>query len=154
MRRLPSIPHDSSLPHPAQHTALSSFLLYVVLFSPAFSSEFHLGQGRSYSSMNSIQSAVSAIASVQGQPAEQHPLVSRFLKGVFLERPSLSRCRTTWDPDLIFRHLQKLGPNNALSPIQLSRKLVIIMLLTSGQRGEALHLLDIRNMYVSASRVT
>ncbi|MPC86311.1 hypothetical protein E2C01_081134 [Portunus trituberculatus] len=56
--------------------------------------------------MNSIQSAVSAIALVQGQPAGQHPLVSRFFKGVFLERLSLSRwCRTTWDPDLILpRH--------------------------------------------------
>ncbi|XP_045104755.1 uncharacterized protein LOC123500144 isoform X2 [Portunus trituberculatus] len=117
-------------------------------------SEFRMGQGRSYSSMNSIRSAISAIASVQHQPAGQHPLVSRFFKGVFLERPSLSQCRTTWDPDLIFRHLQKLGPNNALSPIQLSRKLVILMLLTSGQRGQALHLLDIRNMCVSASRVT
>ena len=117
-------------------------------------SEFRKGQGRSYSSMNTIRSALSAIASVQGQPAGQHLLVIRFLKGVFLERPSLSRCRATWDPDLIFRHLRELGSNTSLSTIQLSRKLVILMLLTSGQRGQTLHLLDIRNMCVSASRVT
>ena len=55
--------------------------------------------------MNSNRSAISAIASVQGQPVGQHLLVSRFLKGVFQERPSLSRCRTTWAPDLIFRLL-------------------------------------------------
>lgn len=77
----------------------------------------------------------------------------RFLKAVFQLRPSLSRSRITWDPDLILGYIEKLGPNHSLSIIQLSSKLVMLMLLVSGQRGQTLHVLDIRNMSVSPSRV-
>lgn len=110
--------------------------------------------GRSYSSMNTIRSAVSAIANIDNMPAGRHPLVCRFLKAVFQVRPTLSRSRITWDPDLILTYIESLGPNDALSTIQLSRKLVMLMLLVSGQRGQALHVLDIRNMSVSHSRVS
>lgn len=75
------------------------------------------------------------------------------MRAVFLERPSLSRCKTTWDPDLVLNYMS-LGANENLSTILLSKKLTILMLLVSGQRGQVLHLLNIRNMYISDSRVS
>lgn len=116
--------------------------------------EFKKEKGRSYSSMNLIRSAISAIATIDNVPAGRHPLVCRFMKAVFQLRPSLSRSRITWDPDLVLTYIESLGPNNILSTIQLARKLVMLMLLVSGQRGQALHVLDIRNMSVSPSRVS
>lgn len=86
--------------------------------------------------------------------AGQHPLVCRFMKAVFLERPSLPRHYTTWDLDLVLRHILSMGPNEGLSLIQLPKKLVMFMLLVSGQRGHTLHLLDTRNMTVSRSKVS
>lgn len=104
--------------------------------------------------MNTLRSAISVVAQIDGRPAGQHPLVCRFLKAVFQERPSLPRCLTTWDPDVMLRYIKTLGPNSTLSFIQLSRKLTVLMLLLSGQRGQTLHSLDIRNMTISDSRVS
>lgn len=128
------------------HPPLNIFLQYLL-------SEFRSAKGRSYSSMNTIRSAISTVASINDRPAGQHPLVTRFMKAVFRERPAFPRCRITWDPKLVLDHLTSLGQNKDLSLIQLSRKLAILMLLLTGQRGQTLHLLDTRNMTVSESRV-
>ena len=37
---------------------------------------------------------------------EEHPLVSRFLKGNFELRPSLPRYSTIWDVGIVLKHLQ------------------------------------------------
>ena len=115
--------------------------------------QFNSKTGRGYSSMNTIRSAISAIATIDGHPAGQHPLVSRFMKADFLERPSLPRSRTTWDPQLVLDYLCGLGPTVNLSLLQLSRKLAMLMLLLSGHRGQILHLLDTRNLSVTESQV-
>lgn len=116
--------------------------------------EFKGGQGRRYSSMNSLRSAISSVACIDGKPAGQHPLVCRFMKAVFNEKPVFPRYNLTWDPQLVLTHLAGLGPNKHLSLLQLSRKLVMLMLLQSGQRGQTLHLFDTRNMFFTPSRVT
>lgn len=119
---------------------------------------FHHGRqdtkGLGYSSINTIRSAISSIATINGQPAGQHPLVRRFLKSVFNQRPSLPRYTTTWDPNLVLEHIKTLGPNKRLSILQLSRKLAMLMLLLSGQRGQTLHLLDTRNMQLSPNKAS
>lgn len=107
--------------------------------------------GLGYSSINTIRSAISAIATIDGQPAGQHPLVRRFLKSVFQQRPSLPRYSTTWDPNIVLDHIKSLGPNKRLTVMQLSSKLAMLMLLLSGQRGQTLHLLDTRNMQLTPS---
>lgn len=111
-------------------------------------------QGLGYSAMNTVRSAISAIANIDGVPAGQHGLVKRFLKAVFRERPALARYQNIWDPDVVLDHIKTLGLNKDLSIIQLSRKLVILMLLLSGQRAQTLHLLDVRHMELSFSRAT
>ena len=101
--------------------------------------------------MNTIRSAISTVALIDGQPAGRHHLVSRFMKAVFQERPSFARLQSTWDPDLVLDHLKSLGQDTDLSLIQLSRKLTMLMLLTFGQ---VLHLLDIRNISISDLRIS
>lgn len=116
--------------------------------------EFKKETGRSYSTMNTIRSAISSIAFINELPAGQHPLVKRFMKAVFQVKPALQRHHCTWDPEVVLNHIRSLGPNDNLSTIQLSRKLVVLMLLVSGQRGQTLLLLDIRNMHITNSRVS
>lgn len=67
---------------------------------------------------------------------------------------SIPRSRTTWDSDLVLNHTDDQGQNETLSTIQLSRKLTMLMSLVLGQRGQALHDLDIRNMSISESMVS
>lgn len=103
--------------------------------------------------MNTLRSSISAIANIDGKPAGQHLLVSRFMKAVFQERPALPRYNVTWDPEVVLRHIRSLGPNKHLTLIQLSKKLVMLMLLLSGQRCQTLLVLDIRNMNITSSKV-
>lgn len=111
--------------------------------------EFRKEKGRGYSSLSTMRSAISAIAIIDDEPAGQHPLVCRFVKAAFLERPFVSRHHTAWDPDVVLAYLRSFGPNESLSLIQLPKKLVMLMLLVSGDRGHTLHLLDTRNMTVA-----
>ena len=104
--------------------------------------------------MNIVHSVISAIANIDAKPAGHHPLVCRFMKAVFLERPSLPRHYTTWNPDVVLSYIRSMGPNEGLSLIQLSWKLVMFMLLVSGQRGHTLHLLDTMNMTAFHSEVS
>ena len=106
-----------------------------------------------YRTMNVIRSAVSAVAHIDNKPAGQHPLVCRFLKAVFNEKPALPRYRSVWNPDVVLSYLRELGHNSNLSLIQLSRKLTMLMLLTSGQRGQTLYVLDLRNMSSSGDGI-
>ena len=54
--------------------------------------------GLSYSSINTARSALSSILpSIDGIPVGQHPLVIRFLKGVFESRPAMPRYTAVWD---------------------------------------------------------
>ena len=67
--------------------------------------EFKDGKGRSYSSLNTIRSAISAVVTIDGNSAGRHLLVSRFMKAVFQMKPSFSRCHTTWDSELLLTYI-------------------------------------------------
>ena len=79
----------------------------------------------------------------------QYPLVSRFMKGFFNEWPSLPRHCITWDAGTVLAHLRSLSPVQSIPMKQLRHKLVLLMFLLSGQRGQTIHLLDTRNMTLS-----
>ena len=89
--------------------------------------------------MNTLRSAILSVANIDSRPAGQHPLVRRFMKAIFQQRPALPRYQTTWDPDIVLTHLKSLGRNKNLTTIQLSWKLTMLLLLQSG------HLLDIQS---------
>ena len=95
--------------------------------------------------MNTIRSAVSITHNhIEGTPIGQHPLVTRLLKGVYNMRPPKPRYSATWDVDVVIRHLQSLGENEALALKQLSQKLVLLMALVEASRVSELQALDLR----------
>ena len=73
----------------------------------------------------------------------QHPLFSRMLKGVFNERPLLSRYSTFWDIGVVLRYLKQLGNNNPLSLRLLTIKSVMLLALARRSRSMDLSKLDI-----------
>lgn len=82
-----------------------------------------------------------------------HPLVSRFMRGVFVLRPALPRYNVTWDVNIVLKYLKSLSPLSSLSLLQLSHKLVMLLALLSGQRGQMLHLIDIQNIHFQENSV-
>ena len=106
--------------------------------------------GPGYSALNTIRSAISSIASIDGKPAGQHALVKIFMRAVFKERPALPRYSALWNPDVVLTFLKNLGSNKRLDNRLLAGKLLMLMLLQSGQRIQTMHVLDVLDMDLSA----
>ena len=111
-------------------------------------------EGLGYSALNTVRSAVSSIIQVNQVPIGKHRLVTRFLSAVFNERPALPRNTITWDVEIVLNYLRSLSPVRRLSVPILTRKLVMLLLLLSGQRGQTVHLFDVKNMDLTYSSVT
>lgn len=101
-----------------------------------------------YSGINTAKSAVVTFISVcSGQTSMgNHPLIQRFMRGIFIARPALPKYTATWDVSLVLNYLKTQSPASSLTKIALARKLAMLFLLLSGHRGQTLHLMDIRNI--------
>ena len=105
--------------------------------------------GLSYSSINTARCALSAILDIPGASSGsfgEHPDVKRFMKGIFQIRPPLPRYNKTWDVNLVLRHLWSMGDTENLTLKQLTLKFVMLVALTTAQRGQSLHLMDTEGM--------
>ena len=107
-------------------------------------------EGKQYSSLNTARSAFSSVITLaRDPPIGKHPLVSRFMKGVFQARPVLPRCTETWDVGEVLNHLRSLVRENQLSLKQLTLKLTMRLALLSGQRTQTIASLDIHFLTLS-----
>lgn len=109
--------------------------------------------GLGYSCINTARSALSSFIQLNNVNIGSHPLVRRFMRGVFVLRPALPRYNVTWDVNIVLKYLKSLSPLSSLSLLQLSHKLVMLMALLTGQRGQTLHLIDIRNIHFQENSV-
>ena len=104
-------------------------------------------QGLSYTTINTARSALSAIIlPTDNVNIGSHPIVSRFMKGIFKNNPPAPRYRTTWDVSPVLSYLSSLPKPNQSSMKSLTLKLVMLVALVSAQRGQSLHMLDIQFM--------
>ncbi|KYM96635.1 hypothetical protein ALC62_12682 [Cyphomyrmex costatus] len=93
------------------------------------------GNTGSYSSFNTTRSAVSLITV---NAIGNHPLVRRFGKGISIIKPQKPRYDFIWDPAPVISKLAKLYPHESLSLEIVTRKLVLLLALGSGQRTQTL----------------
>jgi hypothetical protein len=100
--------------------------------------------GLGYSSINTARSALSAILPLhQGFKIGDHPLVSRFLKGVFELRPALPKYNEVWNVNVVLDHLRSYKLAEELSLKELTLKLTMLLCLLTAQRCQTIHLMDI-----------
>ena len=78
----------------------------------------------------------------------QHPLIKRFIKGIFNLRPPQPRYPEIWDVSIVFQFIDEWGHNEHLSLKQLTTKTASILLLLSGERISTLSSFDIKNMII------
>lgn len=108
-------------------------------------------QGLSYSALNTARSAISNIAlqdEKQGLPIGQHPLICRYLKGVFNKVKPVPKYNNIWPVDTVLDYLSLLWPLDKITLKELTLKLVLLISLTTGQRCQTLTLLDISEGYM------
>ena len=90
---------------------------------------------------------------IDGVRVGQHPMVSRFLKGVFNSRPPAPKYGTTWDVDIVLQYLKRLPSNEDLTFQSLSHKVVMLMALANADRCSDLAALDLNYMQHQVSGV-
>ena len=96
-----------------------------------------------YSVLNSARGMLSSFATIEGYDAGKHPLVSRYMKGVYNSNPSLPKQSFTWDAGAVVKYLSSIIPKSLLD---ISGKLAALLPILCGQRGrEILSVMDIRN---------
>lgn len=101
-------------------------------------------KGRQYRTINTVRSAISMTHDdVDGTRVGQHPLVSRFLKGIFNSRPPAPKYCSTWNVDIVLSYIKKLPENKELSFQLLSHKLAMLMALANADRCSDLVALDL-----------
>ena len=114
---------------------------------------FHRGVG--YECVNTARGALSAVGIVlEGCRVGNHPLVNRFLRGVFNLRLPTPRYAETWDVAPVLQKLRTMDPLDCLSLKELTLKLVMLMALTQAARVQTLHLLMLRNISIGEDDIS
>ena len=108
-------------------------------------------KGLSYSAVNSARSALSNYfmgenLSDSGFSVATHPLIKRYMKGVFNSRSPSPRYSEIWDVQPVLSYLALMYPLDKLTLKELSFELVVLQAITSGQRCQTLTNLDISSM--------
>jgi len=104
---------------------------------------------KSYSNINTARSALSTFISIDNHAVGSHPLVSRFMKGVFTLRPPAPRYEETWDVSIMLDYLRTLAPVRRISLKDLTMKLVMLLLLITAQRKQTLLLFDVHKLVMT-----
>ena len=97
-----------------------------------------------YSSVGLHRSAISSLTQpASSPPIGQHPLISRFMRAVFLEKPPAhTSLRPTWDVAEVLHTVKAWGPTHQLDNSQLARRTLTLVALASVKRISDLTLLD------------
>ncbi|KAH3868108.1 hypothetical protein DPMN_031247 [Dreissena polymorpha] len=112
--------------------------------------EFERGVG--YSALNTARGALSSFLRLENVPAGSHPVVIRFMKGVFNLRPCKSKYTKTWDVQNVLTYLKSLSPVKHLSLKELTLKLVMLIALTNAARSQTVHLLSVNKLIKEKSQ--
>ena len=109
-------------------------------------------QGLTYTTLNTARSAISALTvSSDRTPIGSHPVVSRFMKGIYKCTPPMPRYQSTWDVQPVLSYLSGLSPMEKLDLKTLTLKVTMLVALVSAQRSQTLHMLNINFMKDTSS---
>lgn len=85
-------------------------------------------KGASYSTLNTARSTISLISL---HDINKNGLISRFLKGVYKQRPIKPKYSTTWDVSPVLNYLEKQHPLKELKLKNVVEKVATLLALTT-----------------------
>ncbi|CAH2004916.1 unnamed protein product [Acanthoscelides obtectus] len=104
----------------------------------------------SYSSLNIYRSALNLIIE---QSLHDDRIIERFLKGVYNLRPPMPKYQSTWDPEPVLSYLKTLYPLDSLTIELLTKKLVMLLELASGEREHTLSKISLNKISKVKDRI-
>ncbi|XP_051168956.1 uncharacterized protein LOC127286542 [Leptopilina boulardi] len=105
---------------------------------------------KTYGTLNSYRSAVSLVLKYD---LGSNPLVKRYCKGFSIAKPSRAKYKDIWDPDIVLRYLEELGPNEKLNLETITKKLLTLLALSTAQRLQTLVKIDIHNIKIHNNEI-
>lgn len=109
-----------------------------------------LDRAGSYSAINTSRSAISLVSA---NKIGEHPLIRRFCKGVSVLKPQHPKYDYIWDPAPVVAKLGSWFPHQNLSLVTLTKKLVLLLALCSGQRCQTLAAIKISQICLTTDKV-
>lgn len=104
-------------------------------------------EGLNYSGVNTARSALSTNLGLEdGFKFGEHPLVCRFMKGVFELKPALPKYKEVSQVSTVLDYLKTTKPASQLNLKNLSQKLAMLLCFTTAQRCQTIHLIDINGL--------
>ena len=108
-----------------------------------------------HSSINSAKCAIATIAHIPFYNSlNKHPLINKYMTGVFNLRPPKPKLSFVWDVDILFTYFEQQGDYNSLSDKLLTQKLLILFLLLGAHRISTAKLFTVSNMVLNDLSVT
>ena len=110
---------------------------------------------KSYSCINVARSSLSAFVVLDTkEKIGTHPLVVRFMKGLFNLNPPKPRYTATWDVGEVLNLLRSWCPRQKLTLRLLTLKLCMLLALLIAPRSQTLKALKLSGMTLTQSRAT
>lgn len=94
--------------------------------------------GAAHGALNNHSTAISLISASNISDEDR---LKRFFKGVLRLQPTFPCYTTTWDPAILLNYLSNMYPNENLTIQQLFKKLLVLLVLATGQRSLTLSLI-------------
>lgn len=120
-----------------------------------FFDQMYYQEDASYSAVNTARSAMASfiILDDSDHTVGTHPLMCRYLKGVFKLRTPAPRYKCIWDVGKVLDFLCGLAPARQLSLRDLTLKLCMLLALVSAQRLQTLHGLCVDNISIKTDSI-
>ena len=109
---------------------------------------FNLGRKSGY--LNIVRSSISFFTQHSSLKLGSDIVVGRLFRYFYKERPKFPRFIVTWDVGVMLKFLARWHPIASLSMQQLTLKCVSLLALTSSDRAQTLHLLDVERVHISS----
>lgn len=110
--------------------------------------------GLKYSAINTARCALSSLNFDSRITIGNHPIIVRFMKGVYESRPIQSKYSSVWDVKKVLNMFREWKTNKELSLKDLTLKTVMLISLVSAQRVQSIHMLDTANMIELEDTIT
>ena len=101
-----------------------------------------------YQTVNVARCALSAYLPTleNGQTVGKQMWVSRAVKAAFRESPPQAKYSEFWDVRVLFTLFRSWPENDKLDRVHLGYKLLLLMLLCTGERGQAIHAISVKKI--------
>ena len=112
-------------------------------------------KGHAYSIINSTKCAIATIVHIPPYNSlNKHPLINKYMTGVFNLRPPKPKLNFVCDVNILFRYFEQQGDHDSLSDKLLTQKLLILLLLLGAHRISTVRLFSVFNMVLNDLSVT